>query len=208
MSATEQTINYMVVSEVFLINQLLEQDLENLLTQPQTQFAIDNGNYSGTSGTFTCNLNTSNNRAVSMTFPTIAFPDSTMNAGDPNDTDVIEVTYNLVATGDSVDIPVSNVIQRRPSFSLFRIVDGDTTSSSKPYITSFRVQFVRSGSNIFEPVDTVSPTVTNCGTDLSKVRFEFSLAAEGVEFIAQDQRSTSRHNMSQFGATVNLTNWE
>lgn len=208
MSATEQTINYMVVSEAFNINRLLERDIENMLTEAQTNFSLNAGNFTSSSATFTCNLNTVNDLAVNFTFPTIEFPDSTMNAVDPNNTKAIEVTYSLSAAGDSAMIPVNNVMQSVPLFELVRLVDGDTTASSQPYITDFLVQFVRQGSSDLEPVDTVTPTATFCNDNLAKVRFEFSLATEGVGFITPDQQSTSRQNQSRFGTTVNLTNWE
>ncbi len=207
-AATEATINHMVYSEALQLNEFLERDLENMLTSVQTQLAIDGGNYTGASS-FACSLSTSGGYTTSLTFPTIAHADSSITfVGDPNDAEAVEVTYQLVATMDSIAIPVGNVMQNVALFELRRIIDGKITAISQPYITAFEAQFGSRGSNIFVPASALPTATENCSADLSKVRFEFQLAAEGVGFVTNDQRSTSQQNIVRFGSTVTLSNWE
>ncbi|MEM8484160.1 MAG: hypothetical protein AAF564_01365 [Bacteroidota bacterium] len=207
-AATEATINHMVYSEALQLNEFLERDLENMLTQIQTQLAIDGGNYTG-SASFVCQLSTAGGYTTTLTFPTIAHADSSITfVGDPNDAEAVEVTYQLVATMDSIAIPVGNVIQNVPLFELRREVGGKIIGISLPYVTAFEVQFGAKGSNTFLPASALPTATTACSADLSKVRFEFQLAAEGIGFVTNDQRSTSQQNLVRFGSTVTLSNWE
>lgn len=208
MNASEQTINYMVLSEVYLMNQMLEKDLENMLTAAQTNQAIAANQYRGASGAFTCELTVSDNQVSELTFPSLNLHvDSSMSALNPMELEAHEIEYRLTATGDSTNIPVQNVTQRVPLYRLDRVINDTLTANSLPYITSFSVQFIDRTTNTPTPANNSVNGTTACALDLSRVRFEFSLASEGVEFITQDQRSTSRHNMSRFGSTVSLSNW-
>lgn len=207
LGAAESTINYMVYSEALNINTLLERDLENMLTPEQ--IADDVSSFIGGTGIFACSLDTGNGRADTLTFPTVADPDATMNtAGNPGNTAAIQVRYVLEATGDSADVPVGNTTQLRPLFVLNRYVGANLTASSLPYITNFEVRLGNKGALDFMPADLTPQIKTICSTDLAKVRFDFKLVGENIEFVSRDQRSTSQLNISRFGATVDLANWE
>lgn len=206
LGAAESTINHMVYSEALHINQLLERDLENMLTSAQVLKA---SSFTGGSGVFACSLHTENGRADTLTFPTLADPEITMNsAGDPATTAAIEVKYVLDPAGDSVAVQVGSTTQLIPLFTLNRYVGGVITASSLPYITNFEVRLGNQGNNVFIPADLEPETTTICGASLTKVRYDFKLIAEGIEFISLDQRSTNNLNVSRFGSTINLSNWE
>ncbi len=206
LGAAESTINYMVYSEALQVNQLLERDLENMLTEDQTLNAVS---FTGGSGTFACSLYTREGRAYSLTFPTIADPDNSIDTiGDPNTAAAIEVNYVLDPTGDSVAVDLGNVTQLVPLFTLNRYVGTSLTASSMPYVTNFEVRFGNQGSTSFIPTDMVTETTTQCGANMTKVRFDFKLIADGIEFVSRDQRSTGRLNISRFGSTISLSNWE
>ena len=211
LGAAESTINHMVYSEALNINELLERDLENMLTAAQIDSA---SSFVGGTGVFACSLITGQGRAQQLTFPTVADPDNSINAsGNPNTMAAVEVTYLLEATGDSAIVPVGSTEQLMPLFILNRYVGTNVTASSLPFLTNFDVRFGYQGDTNFIPADLAINATTQCGNNLTgpfltKVRFDFKLVAEGLEFVARNQRSTSQLNISRFGSTVSLSNWE
>ncbi len=207
LGAAESTINYMVYSEALNINTLLERDLENMLTQTQIDDEVTS--FTGGSGSYVCNVFAHNGQTRTLTFPTVADPDSTMNAaGNPGNTDAIEVRYALETTGDSAQVPVGNTSQLMPLYVLNRYIGANITASSLPYITNFEVRFGNKGALDFFPVSLSDTTNMDCGIDIAKVRFDFKLVGDNIEFISRDQRSTSQMHISRFGATVDLANFE
>lgn len=206
LGAAESTINNIVYSEALHINQLLERDLENMLTSDQVDQA---SSFTGGSGAFACSLHTEFGRADTLTFPTLADPAVTINsAGDPANTAAIEVQYILDPVGDSVAVTSGNTTQLIPLFTLNRYVNGVITANSLPYVTHFVVTFGRQGASSFIPTNLQDERRTQCEPSLTKVRYDFKLIAEGIDFISLDQRSTSNLNVSRFGSTINLSNWE
>lgn len=207
LGAAESTINYMVYSEAININTLLERDLENMLTQ--TQIDTEVTSFTGGSGLYTCFIYAHNGQTRSLTFPTVADPDSTINAsGNPGNTDAIEVRYALETTGDSAQVPVGNTTQLMPLYVLNRYVGANITATSLPYITNFEVRFGNKGALDFLPASLADTTSFDCGADIAKVRYDFKLVGENIEFVSRDQRSTSQMHISRFGATVDLANFE
>ena len=206
LGAAESTINHLVYSEALHVNQLLERDLENMLTRAQVNQA---SSFTGGSGTFACSLHTQNGRADTLTFATLADPAVTMNSvGDPTNTAAIEVQYILEPAGDSISVTTGNTTQLLPLFVLNRYVGGVITANSLPYVTHFEVTFGMQGNSLFIPTDLQANTTTLCEPNIAKVRYDFKLVAEGIDFISLDQKSTSNLNVSRFGSTVNLSNWE
>ncbi len=206
LGAAESTINYMVYSEALNINTLLERDIENMLKAAQIAEA---SSFTGGSGAYACSLYVFNNQARILTFPTIANPDSTMNAaGNPGNTDAIQVSYVLETTGDSARVLVGNVMQFVPLFAINRMVGTDTTARSLPYVTNFEVRFGNKGDLDFFPSSLSDTTNTLCSADMAKVRYDFKLVGDDIEFVSRDQRSTGQMNVSRFGATVDLANFE
>lgn len=208
LGAAESTINHMVYSESINVNRMLERDLENMLNAVQVDSAS-----TITGGTGACNLITGGGRVQSFTFPTVADPDNSINAtGNPSTMAAIEVRYTLEASGDSALVPTGGVDQWLPLFTLQRYVGTSLTASSLPYVTNFDVRLGFQDST-FVPSTLVPNTTTPCGTaaagtGLTKVRYDFKLVANGLDFVSRNQRSTSQLNITRFGSTVNLSNWE
>ena len=195
---TEATMNHIAYSEALNINDFLERDLENMLTTDQVTAAIAAGKMIGAVG-WSCQLtNPTGVLTQSFTFPTLN-PDSVLNPTDPS---AIQVTYTLNATGDSAFVPVNGALVFSPLFQIRRIVDGTITGASMGVVTNFLIEAASRGVPGF-------PTAAGtCPASMSKVRFEYKLAVEPVEFTTTDQRNTNQLNVSRFGATVSLTNWD
>lgn len=208
-ATTEATINHIVYTEAIDLARNLERDLENMLSPAQTASAITDGRLFPAVGTFTCQITTDSTAAgdltTSFTFPTVADADSSITSTvNPLAAQALQVVYNLNPTGDSLDINIGNAIQRVPLHELQRLVNGAVTGQSKAYMTQFVIEMASRGNVGFARIIGTTP----CPAALRKIRFEYKLAAAPAEFITADQRSTSRHNVSRYGSTVNLANWE
>lgn len=204
-SATELTINNIVYNDVVNMTSYLQRDLENMLTEQQATDAQSDGRYTYGTGVLLCagdDTTTSGIHAANHTnffrFPTLEDPDA------PLTSNVIEVEYDLVNTGKTITLPTQDSTQTIPVFRLNRMVDGVWDGSSDDNITSFRVETL----NQFDAYNAFSLTNGSCATNLRKIRFEFKMAQNGVEFTAGDQVSTSQTNVSRFGTTIHLSNWD
>ena len=195
-TSADSLINYQVFEEIMNVREYLQRDLENMLTEVQTQAAIDESRYRG-SGALLCSGTDSSGHTISFSFPTLNNPDSTNGL-------VIEVTYDLIKTGNNVQFLSQGVTQTLPIFRLERLVNGVFSGSTTDVITAFRLETLQRGAGFtnFTPIN------GGCPSDLAKVRFEYKIAANGLDFSAGDQRSTSQTNISRFGATVHLSNWD
>ena len=197
-SNTEATMNHIVYSEALNINEFLERDIENMLTVDQTNAAIAAGKMIG-AGAWSCQItNATGNLTQAFTFPTLN-PDSTL---DPTDPSAIQVTYTLTATGDSALVPINGTLVNSPLFRLRRMINTDVTGLSMGIVSHFLVEAANRGVPGY-------PTISGaCPANMSKVRFEYKLAADPVEFATTNQRNTNQLNVSRFGSTVSLTNWD
>ena len=205
-SAAESTINNMVYNDVVNISSFLKRDLENMLTQPQAADAETAGRYTyASSGGVTLCTGVdsttggihSANHTVSFRFPTLADPDN------PLTSNVIEVEYDLVKTGKTITLPTQDSTQTIPLFRLNRVANGVFSGASEDAVTAFRIEALEAGDryNAFTRIN------GGCTVDLRKVRFEFKMAQDGVDMEAR-KSSTSQTNISRFGATVHLSNWD
>lgn len=200
-TASEATINHMVYAELMQTSYYLKTEIENMRTEAQTDEAINRSKLSGGSA-YACQIQTSGGLTTSFTFPTLKDPAAAYKLADPDDAEVQLVTYQLTDTGKTLDVPEGQSSSTRTLYSLDRMVDGVNTGGSKNYVTHFLVELSSKGSSNF------SSNSGTCPSDMSKVRFEFKLATEGIEMVAHDQQSTSQTNVSRYGATVDLQNWE
>lgn len=207
-TTTEATVNHIVYTEATDVSKNLIRDIENMLTSGQTSAAMNDGRLLGSTGVFTCQITTVASPVgpltTSFTFPTVANADSSFSAGsDPLTAQAVQVVYNLVATGDSIDITIANLPQRVPMHQLQRVVAGVVTGASKGFMTQFIVETARKDVAGYARTIGTAP----CPVSMTNMRFEYKLATGGVEFITSDQRSTNQHNISRFGITVSLSNW-
>ncbi len=209
-AATEATVNHIVYREAVDLSMNLERDLENMLSPAQTANAISSGRLFPAVGAFTCQITTVNSPAgdltTSFTFPTVADADSSVTSTvDPLTAQALQVVYNLTPTADSIDINIGNAIQRVPLHELERLVNSVVTGKSKGFMSQFVVETaLRDSVGYTRTIGTNVP----CPPTMTKIRFEYKPATDGVEFVTAHQRSTSRHNVSRLGLTVNLSNWE
>lgn len=200
-TAADATINHMVYAELMQTSFYLKSDIENMRTEAQTDEAINRSKLSGGSA-YDCQVQTSGGITTSFTFPTLKDPTTAYKLADPEDAEVVLVTYQLTDTGETLKVPEGHTSSNRTLYSLDRMVNGATTGGSKNFVTHFLVEFSSKGSSNF------SSNSGTCPTDMAKVRFEFKLATEGVEMVAVDQQSTSQTNISRYGATIDLQNWD
>ena len=200
-SSAEAVINHTVMTEVMQLSSYLQRDIENMRTQAQTDEAISRGNFTGGAG-YSCQLTTSGGLTTDFTFPTLADPEAAAGLADPDDAEVVLVSYRLTDTGKTITIPENGVDRTLPVYTLDRMVDGNNTGGSGAYIIHFLVEFANKGSSTF------SSNSSGCSTNLARVRFELKVATEGVEWATNDQQSTSMLNISRYGDTVALANME
>lgn len=195
-TSVDTTVHYKIYEEAINLRDYLHTDLENMLTDVQTQLAIDQSRYHG-SGALLCSGVDSAGQTVSFSFPTLNNPDSANGL-------VSEITYDLVNTGATITLPTQDSTQTLPVFRLERLIDGSYSGSTIDVVTYFRIETLRkqNGFDQFAPINGV------CPSDISKVRFEYKVATQGVEFATQEQRSTSQTNISRFGTTIHLSNWD
>jgi len=204
-SAAESTINGIIFTDVVDMTEILKRDLENMLTDPQATAAQTDSSYLG-GGVTLCignDTTTSGIHAAQHTaffsFPTRKPPEDVTNS------EIIEVRYNLVSTGETITLPTRDSTQTIPLFRINRLVNGLFAGGSGDNVTSFRIETL----NRFDDFDAFNIIDGSCSANLRKVRFEFKMAQNGVDFASGDgQTSTSQTNISRFGTTIHLTNWE
>lgn len=200
-TASEAVINHMVYSEIVNFGEYLQTDLSNMRTEEQTQAAIADDRLIGGS-TYACSLTKTGDVTTSFTFPTLADPNSTYSSSDPNQGDIELVTYQLMDSGQTINLNRGDSVATVPLYTIERMVDGKSTGGSQNYVTHFLIEVLdKSGSGF-------SSASSNCSAELTKVRFELKFATQGIEYITQDQKNTSQANISRYGSTVHLANMD
>ena len=200
-SASEATIHNVVYTDALAIGKIIETDIENMRTEDQTNEAHNRGKLTGGT-TFTCELTTGSGVTTSFTFPTLSDPGGDYALADPADAKVAIVTYTLTDTGDVMKLREGSATNTVPIYRIDRMIDGNYAGGSQSNITHFLVELSDKGSSTF------SSTSSTCPTNLEKVRFELKLATNGLGESPDGQESNSQTNMSRFGNTVTLANWE
>ena len=199
-SSTEATIYNMVYSDALDLSGIIQTDLENMRTEAQTNEAHSRGNLTG--GTvFTCEVTTTGGTTTSFTFPTLVDPDNAYSLADPQDAEVALVTYQLVDTGNTMLLTEGHSTSTVPLYRLDRMIDGKNTGGSQGNMTYFLIELSSSAGGF-------SSGSGICPTDLDNVRFEFKIATNSLGESPDGQVSTSQVNISRFGTTVILANWE
>ena len=199
-TASEATINYKVYSDAVAIGQFLATDLENMRTEDQTNSAIGKGKLTG-GAAFTCQINASGDLTTSFTFPTLADPENAYTLTDPDDAEIILVTYQLTDSGQTFKLQQGNTSSTVPLYSLDRMIGANYAGGTQNTVTHFFVEYYEDGAIAF------TSTPGSCPTNLSKVRFELKLVTNGLSTSLDGQENTNQINVSRFGTTVSLTNW-
>ena len=200
-SASEATIHNTVYTNALSVSRVIQTDIENLRTEDQTNEAHARGNLTGGTS-FSCQLTTAGGLTTSFTFPTLGEPGTDYTLADPADARVALVTYSLVDTGNVMKLREGSGTNTVPIYRLDRLIDGQYTGGSQSNITHFMVELSAKGSSTF------SSSTGTCPTELEKVRFELKLATEGLGAGPDGQENNSQINISRFGTTVTLENWE
>ena len=200
-SASEAVINNMVYSEIVGFSEYLQVDLHNMRTEAQVDEAISNDKYTG-GVAYECGITSNGDVTTELKFPTLADPKAGYAASNPEEAEVILVKYELTDSGETITIPKQDSKETVSLYTIERTVDGHSTGGSEKYVTHFLVAFLEKGSDNF------NSSSAPCSSNLSKVRFEMKFATRGVEFITNDQQSTSQTNVTRFGATVDLPNMD
>ena len=200
-SSSEATLYNMVYSDALELSKIFETDLENMRTEAQTNEANSRGNLTGGT-TFTCELTTSGGTTTAFTFPTLADPEGAYKLADPADAGVAIVTYELVDTGNTMQLQEGQTTHTVPLYRLDRMIDGKYHGGSQGNITHFLIEHSRKGSDAFDSNSGI------CPTELDNVRFEFKVAINSLGESLDGQASTSQVNISRFGTTVILGNLE
>lgn len=199
-SASDAAVNHMMYSELLGIKQYLQTDVENIRSESQTDTAIDRGTFTG--GAYSCQITTSGGVTTTFTFPTLADPDGDYDLADPEDAQVTLITYQLVDTGSKIQLPQGDSYSTVPVYRLNRVIDGVVTGGSRANITHFLVELSSRGSTTF------SSSSGPCPANLEKVRFEFKIATDYNTTAADGQNTSNPINISRYGTTVTLANWE
>lgn len=200
-SSSEASLYNMVYSDALEISRIIESDIENMRTENQTNEAHSRGNLTGGTA-FDCQITTAGGTTTSFTFPTMTDPEGDYSLADPDDVEVSIVTYSLFDTGTTIELKEGSSTSTVPVYRLDRMIDGKYTGGSQQNITHFMVELSASGSSSF------SSASGTCPSQLEKVRFELKLATEGLGTGHDGQESTSQVNISRFGNTITLSNWE
>lgn len=200
-SSSEATLYNIVYQDALEISKILETDLENLRTEDQTNEANSRGNLAGGAG-FSCELTASGGKTTAFTFPTLTDPDNAYTLADPDDASVSIVRYELVDTGNTMNLTEGSSTSVAPLYRLDRTIDGNYAGGSQENITHFLVELSRKGSDTFDSSSGI------CPTEMDNVRFEFKVATNSLGETPDGQSSTSQANISRFGTTVILANWE
>lgn len=167
--------------QVILRNQFLEPDIES----PLCSFQVDEFG-----------------RTIHLIFPTLADPRLGANS------DIVNVRYELEPTSKTV----TYLGDELEIFSINRYVrDGDASveyadGSSGPIITHFAITMHSEGNGGTDLSGTAS--TGDCPSDgsLSKTHIEIQAALPSVEYVSENQRSTSNLNVTRYGAVVYSSN--
>ena len=190
-NAVEMQIGQMVHEQAYEFSKIIERDLENIRSDAQVNTAgLD----------IPCYFNTDAfGRTNFLSIPTLEDPRAGAASG------IVNVIYQLVSSDTSIYLQgekheVFTVNRYRkvghtPDAPL--IPDGQ----SGAFITHFQVNMF--SADTANPVEPVAGTTT-CPADglLNRTRIEFQAAIPTVEYISENQKSTSNLNVSRFGATV------
>jgi hypothetical protein len=199
-SMSETSLHQRVYADALDAGSMLQRDFENMRTAEQTAEAEARGVFTG--GAYACTIVAGGDTTYAVTFPTLSDPEGVALLDDPMDAPVQLVTYALVASGDTTTVDLGTSTAPLPLFRLDRTVNGVSTGQTRDQIVHFRVGLADRGSAVFNTAS------GNCPDDLASIRFELKTAVEGVSHIAGDQRNTSQLNISRYGTTVDLANWE
>ena len=200
-STSDATIYNMVYQDALEISTILQTDIENMRTETQTDEANNRGNLTG-GAAFSCLLTESGGQTTAFTFPTLSDPAADYNLADPNDASVSLVTYSLTDTGKTLELTEGASTSTVPLYRLDRMIDGNYTGGSQENVTHFMVEVSQKGSDVF------NSSSGSCPTNMDNIRFEFKIATDNLGQTPDGQTSTSQVNISRFGTTVILANWE
>lgn len=200
-SASEAVLNNMVYSDIVGFSEYLMADLSNMRTQAQTDDAITAGNFVGGSA-YDCSVTKNGDVTTVFTFPTLGDPQASYSVSNPNDEEIVLVSYVLTDTGETITIPKEASTETVPLYIIERMIDGNSTGSSRKFVTHFLVELLNKGSSDY------NANTASCATNLAKVRFELKFATEGIEYATMDQLSTSQSNVTRYGSTVDLSNMQ
>ncbi len=198
-SNAETVVNHIVRTGTLEISDMLERDLVNMRTEAQTNDAIAGGFADTSMVVYDCSMAINGDTTMSFTFPTLKFPQ--MNVGNPDTAQVAQVLYQLTPQAGSVTRYLEGDTLVQNFYRLDRFVSGEGNGWSDTGVTFFRVEYA-------EPRDPVFKfPAGNCPLAISKIRFQVQMAHQGFEEVT-DQESRTQLNISRYGATVELTNWD
>ena len=209
-NTSETSLNYMVRTETLSIARMLEQDIENMRTEDQTNEAIANGDFTG-GGVFSCVAvdGGTDDLTLEFTFPTLLDHQGTTSLSDPTTADVQLISYVLVDTGTLLPLKSGGTTTNLPLYRLERRVNGVSGGGSRGYVIDFKVEFLQGGTGT--PLlahGRSTPSNVSCPSDMKKVRFQIKMATDAITNVTHDQESTSQLNFSRYGNTIDLINWQ
>ena len=204
----ETHVSETVQNDVQSLHEILEWELTQMVTEDYiNNVALPEGRFHGASGTFQCwfDQDLVNGNTSTFVFPTFnrpfGIPDSLQ--PPPDSVDVIEVRYSLVPYGDSLSVWADTAFQKSELYRLERSVNDTLTGYLNEVLTDFRVEQVSLGGGPEGYIEVDGP----CPTDMRRIRYEYKMLNQGMDFSASDQTNTNRLNQGQFGMTVNLEMW-
>lgn len=207
-SMIETHVSETVQNDVQSLHEILEWELTQMATEDYiTSVALPEGRFHGASGTFQCwfDQDPVNGNTRTFVFPTFdrpfGIPDSLQ--PPPDSVDIIEVKYSLVPYGDSLSVWSDTAFQHLGLYRLERSVNDTLTGYLNEVITDFRVEQVSLGGGPEGYIGVDGP----CPTDMRRIRYEYKMLNQGMDFATNDQLNTNRLNQGQFGMTVNLEMW-
>lgn len=194
-----------VQNEIQSMHKILEWELSMMPTEDYVNnTAIPEGRFHGPGGAFNCAFAQTGDNTTEFTFPTFdrtfGIPDSLQPPIDSSI--VIEVKYRLVEY-DSAYVSTGTNDLRFPLYRLERSVNDTLTGYLNEILTGFQVQQLPLGGG----PNGFAATSGGCPPNMRKVRYQYRMVTQGIDFSDKNKRSTNRLNQGQFGMTVDLMNW-
>ena len=197
-----------VQNEMQSLHEIMEWELSMMATEDYiTSTALPEGRFHGASGSFQCRFEQDpiNGNTTTFIFPTFnrpfGIPDSLQ--PPPDSVDIIEVKYSLIPYGDSLSVWANTSFENAGLFRLERSVNDTLTGYLNEILTNFRVEQVSLGGGPDGFTEIHGP----CPTDMRRIRYEYKMVNQGMDFTTNDQQNTNRLNQGQFGMTVDLKMW-
>ena len=205
-SMIETHVAESVQNEMQDLHEILEWELSMMPTQDYTNnVAIPDGRFLGP-GTFRCEFTQTGNNTTQFIFPTFDKEFGIADSLQPpvDSMDVIEVRYDLVALNDSISVSTGATDIFLPIYRLERYVNGGFSGDLNEVLTDFQIQHIalNGGPNGYTSI------TGNCPSTMRKIRYNYRMVTQGIDFITNDQRSSGQLNQGQFGMTVDLINWK